>query len=79
MSTRRAFLGTLGRDELRHAHSRIEDDLTELLCAVGVLDLAHTDLSESGGNPAVTRSLHFTARGIEAIVRRIEAKLVSRR
>ena len=62
--------------ELRHAHSEIEDDLTELHAATGVLHLAFHDMTESGeDNSALAQSIFFTARSIEAIIKRIEAKL----
>ena len=62
--------------DFRRAYSEIEDDLTELHSATGVLHLAFHDMTESGeDNSALAQSIFFTARGIEAILKRIEAKL----
>ena len=62
--------------DLRRAYFAIEDDLTELRSATGVLHLAFHDLSECGqGNCALAQSIFFTARSVEAIINRIETTL----
>jgi hypothetical protein len=68
---------TLQPTTLRQAFSMIEDELTELNAATGVLHLAFHDMTADGqDDSALAQSIFFTARSIEALVKRIEAKLL---
>jgi hypothetical protein len=61
----------------KKAFTAIEDELTELNAATGVLHLAFHDMTASGeDHSSLAQSIFFTARSIEAIVKRIEAKLL---
>ena len=60
----------------KRAYMTIEDELAEINAAAGVLHLAFHDLTADGNDhSALAQSLFFTARSIEAIVKRIDAKL----
>jgi hypothetical protein len=60
----------------KRAYMTIEDELAEINAAAGVLHLAFHDLTaDSNDHSALAQSRFFTARSIEAIVKRIDAKL----
>jgi hypothetical protein len=56
----------------KQAFTKIEDEVTELNAATGVLHLAFHDMTGSGeDHTALAQSIFFAARSIEAIVKRI--------
>jgi hypothetical protein len=63
-------------DAYKQAYIAIEDELAEINAAAGVLHLAFHDLTADGkDHSALAQTLYFTARSIEAIVKRIDRKL----